>query len=78
MLHERHRQNLEDFPQLKRWFEKIGVRPAIRKVYGGAGPSDAKPMTDKERQVLLGQTAATREAVLALSSNIPMPGNSRR
>ena len=78
VLHERHRQNLEDFPHLKRWFETIGVRPAIRKVYAGAGPSYAKPMTEEERRVLFGQTAATREAVLTLSSNIPMPGNSRR
>ena len=28
-LHERQRQNLDDFPQVKRWFEQIAARPAV-------------------------------------------------
>ena len=28
--HERHGQNLDDFPHLKRWFEAIKARPAVR------------------------------------------------
>jgi GST-like protein len=30
-LHERQRQKLEDFPNVKRWFEQIAARPAVAK-----------------------------------------------
>ena len=56
--HANHKQKLEDFPNLKRWFEAIKARPAVVKAYANAAPSYAKPMTDAERAVLFGQTAA--------------------
>jgi GST-like protein len=56
--YERHGQNLDDFPHLKRWFETIKARPATARAYAHA-PATAKPMTDEERKVLFGQTAAT-------------------
>ena len=34
--HERQRQNLDDFPNLKRWFEAIHARPATEKAYARA------------------------------------------
>jgi len=34
--HERQRQNLEDHPHLKRWFEAIAARPATRRAYARA------------------------------------------
>jgi GST-like protein len=34
--HERQRQNLDDFPHLKRWFEAIAARPATRRAYARA------------------------------------------
>ncbi len=34
--HERQRQNLEDFPHLKRWFTQIAARPATVRAYGRA------------------------------------------
>ncbi len=55
--HERHGQNLDDFPHLKRWFEAIKARPAVQRVYAAVPDSYAKPMTDEERKVLFGQTA---------------------
>ena len=55
--HERHGQNLDDFPHLKRWFEAIKARPAVQRVYAAVPASYAKPMTDEERKVLFGQTA---------------------
>ncbi len=30
-LHERQGQNLDDFPNVKRWFEQIAARPAVAK-----------------------------------------------
>ena len=53
--HANHKQKLEDFPNLKRWFEAIKARPAVVKAYANAAPSYAKPMTDEERRVLFGQ-----------------------
>ncbi|MFO1032760.1 MAG: glutathione S-transferase N-terminal domain-containing protein [Hyphomicrobiales bacterium] len=60
--HENHKQNLADFPHLKRWFETIKARPAVVRAYDQAPPSYAKPMTDEERKVLFGQTAAAAKA----------------
>jgi GSH-dependent disulfide-bond oxidoreductase len=59
---ENHKQKLEDFPHLKRWFDTIKARPAVVKAYAAAGPSYQKPMTDEERKVLFGQDAKTVKA----------------
>lgn len=61
--HERHGQKLEDFPHLKRWFEKIKARPATVRAYALAkevNPNFGQPTirTDAERKILFGQTAA--------------------
>ena len=56
--HENHKQKLEDFPHLKRWFEVIKARPAVVKAYATVEPSYAKPITDAERKILFGQSAA--------------------
>ena len=58
--HESHKQNLDDFPHLKRWFETIKSRPAVARAYALAPPR--KPMTDEERKILFGQDAATVRA----------------
>ncbi len=55
--HDVHKQDLNQFPHLKRWFEAIKARPAVVKAYAAAGPTYSKPMTDEERKVLFGQTA---------------------
>ena len=56
--HERHRQNLDDFPHLKRWFHAIAARPAVIRAYANVDPSYSRPMTGEERKILFGQTAA--------------------
>ena len=55
--YKRYGQNLDDFPNLKRWFEAIKARPAVAKVYAAVPASYGKPMTDAERKILFGQTA---------------------
>ena len=58
--YEQHKQDLNQFPHLKRWFEAIKARPAVVKAYALAG--ERKPMTDEERKVLFGQDASTVRA----------------
>jgi GST-like protein len=57
--YERYGQNLDDFRQLRRWFEMIKARPATIRAYAHAPVSYSKPITDEERKILFGQTAAT-------------------
>jgi GSH-dependent disulfide-bond oxidoreductase len=59
--HESHGQKLSDFPHLERWFEAIKARPATIKAYGSSVDPYSKqsaPLTDEQRKVLFGQTAA--------------------
>ena len=51
-------QNLDDFPELKRWFNAIESRPATRAAYArGVGLRSSAAMTDEARKILFGQTA---------------------
>ncbi len=55
--HEGHGQDLNAFPNLKRWFESIAARPATRRTYGDAKDpyaKSAKPLSDEERRHLFG------------------------
>jgi GST-like protein len=57
--HERHKQTIGNFPNLKRWFETIAARPATLRAYQGVAASYSRTMTDEERKILFGQSAAT-------------------
>ena len=58
--HERQRQNLQDFPALAQWFDRIANRPATVRAYARAKEINAAPTVDAQsRHVLFGQTAAT-------------------
>ena len=58
-------QNLDDFPKLKAWFERVKARPAVEKGFGVA--ADLRRSTleqntkeaEEARKVLFGQTAQT-------------------
>jgi GSH-dependent disulfide-bond oxidoreductase len=60
--HEVHKQKLEDFPNLTRWFNTIKARPAVVKAYAAAAPYGQKPMTDEERKILFSQDHKTVKA----------------
>ena len=62
--HAAHGQDLGQFPDLKRWYDSIAARPATIAAYQGvaAAYQRSTPMSEEERQVLFGQTAATRSA----------------
>ena len=60
VAHERQRQNLDDFPHLKRWFNAIAGRPATQRAYA-LGPKyrTQSTLSEAEKKILFGQTAAT-------------------
>ncbi len=59
MRHVRHKQNIDDFPNLKRWFNQTKERPAVIRAYALAPPPKDRPITEEMRKILYGQTAAT-------------------
>ncbi len=61
--HERQGQNLDDFPNLKRWFHAIKARPATIAAYAKAeGINRPAEMSEAEKKILFGQTAASLRA----------------
>ena len=58
--HERQGQNLDDFPNLKRWFHAIQARPATVAAYQkGETVNRPAEMSEAEKKILFGQTAAS-------------------
>ena len=58
--YERQGQTLDDFPNLKRWFEAIRNRPGTIAAYAKGEPwSSSAPMSDEQKKILFGQSAAT-------------------
>ena len=56
--HEMQQQNLDDFPDLKRWFEAMQNRPAVVTAYAKAAPWSNRPtVTEEGKKLLFGQTA---------------------
>ena len=61
--HERQQQNLDDFPDLKRWFDTIRARPAVVRAYEKGAAISSQPVVDEDaRKFLFGQTAETIRA----------------
>ncbi|MDB5802116.1 MAG: glutathione s-transferase protein [Rhodocyclales bacterium] len=60
--HEKQRQNLDDFPNLKRWFETIKARPATVRAYARAkevNPGSQPAVDEASKKILFGQDAST-------------------
>lgn len=59
--YERQGQKIEDFPNLKRWFEAIRARPAVIRAYEKGKSINPSPgiQTEEQRKILFGQSAAS-------------------
>lgn len=58
--HEKQRQNLDDFPHLKRWFATIRERPATQRAYALAKEINPAPVVNEDaKRILFGQDAGT-------------------
>ncbi len=59
--YERHGQNLNDFSNLKRWFETIQRRNAVQRAYEVANTiNTAATVTEESRSILFGQGRRSR------------------
>jgi len=54
--HARQGIKLDEFPHVKRWFDTMGTRPAVKRAYELATRINTAPtVTDTARSVLFGQ-----------------------
>lgn len=59
LLYKHQQQNIEDFPNLQTWLERIRERPAVIRAYEQAKPFAGQPtITEESKKILFGQTAA--------------------
>lgn len=63
VMHKAQQQDMNQFPDLKRWFDAIAARPATIRAYAVKDQFQfwAGVQTEEERRILFGQTAASLE-----------------
>jgi GSH-dependent disulfide-bond oxidoreductase len=58
--YKNQQQNLGDFPHLKRWFETMAARGAVKRAYERAREiNQSSVVSEESKAILFGQTAAT-------------------
>ena len=56
--HERQSQNLNDFPNLKSWYDRIAARPGTIRAYkAGEATKSGPTVTEEAKKFLFNQTA---------------------
>ena len=56
--YERQQQDLEKFPNVKRWFAAVAARPAVQRAYAKArAVNEAATVTPESKTILFGQAA---------------------
>jgi GSH-dependent disulfide-bond oxidoreductase len=55
---KRQQQDLDSFPNLRRWFTAVRTRPATQRAYAKGEPYSSRPaVTEEGKKILFGQTA---------------------
>jgi len=55
---KRQQQNLDDFPNLLRWFDRVRQRPGTQRAYAKGEPYSNRPaVTEEGKRILFGQTS---------------------
>jgi GSH-dependent disulfide-bond oxidoreductase len=59
---KRQQQDLDSFPNLRRWFNAVRERPATQRAYAKGEPYASRPaVTEEGKKILFGQTAQTTQ-----------------
>ena len=60
---KRQQQNLDNFPNFRRWFDMVRERPGTKRAYARGEPYSSRPaVTEDGKKILFGQTASKAPA----------------